>query len=198
MLVKIYNKCLEWAAHKRSNFFLALVSFSESSFFPLPPDIMIIPMVIAKKKNYIKIFLIATLFSTLGGLLGYFIGSYFIDVALKIVEIYGYQEKIIDLKNNLSSGNSLYVWLGTLFIAGFTPLPFKIFTITSGIIGVNLIIFFFICLLARGLRFYIIAYFSAKFEKKFNSFIEKKGTKWFPIIGLLIVVIFTIIYFFFN
>ena len=77
MFIKLYQKSLQLAAHKSSKVFLAIVSFMESSFFPIPPDVMIVPMVIAKKNDYLKIFLIATLFSTLGGILGYFIGSYF-------------------------------------------------------------------------------------------------------------------------
>ena len=148
MFNKLYQKSLELAAHKSSKFFLAIISFAESSFFPIPPDIMIIPMVIAKKTDYLKIFLIATIFSTLGGLLGYFIGSSFLDLGMKVIEFYGYEEKVLNLKNNISSGNGLFVWLVTLFLAGFTPLPFKVFTITSGIIGFNIFNIFyymFIC-----------------------------------------------------
>ena len=195
MFKQLYQKSLKLAAHKSAKFFLAIISFSESSFFPIPPDIMIVPMVIAKKTDYKKIFLIATLFSTIGGLFGYFIGSVFLEFAIKVVEFYGYESKVINLKNNLSSGGGLYVWLGTLFLAGFTPLPFKVFTITSGIISFNIIIFFFICLIARGLRFFIVAFLSAKFGNIFSTFLNKEGSKWFTIIGLVIVTIAIIVYF---
>ena len=195
MLNALYQKSLKLAAHKNSKTFLAIISFIESSFFPIPPDVMIIPMVIAKKTEYIKIFLIATFFSTLGGLLGYLIGSSFLDVAIKVVEFYGYENKVINLKNNLSSGSGLYIWLGTLFLAGFTPLPFKVFTITSGIIGFNLFIFFIICLIARGLRFFLVSYLSFKFGDAFNKFMEKSGAKWFTITGIIIVAITGILYF---
>ena len=194
MFEQLYQKSLKLAAHKSAKFFLALLSFAESSFFPIPPDIMIVPMVIAKKVDYIKIFLIATLFSALGGLFGYFIGSFFIDIAMKVVEFYNYENKVLDLKNSLSSGTGLYVWLATLFFAGFTPLPFKVFTITSGIIGFNLFVFFFICLLARGLRFFIVAYLSFKFGEIFSKFMEKEAAKWFTLIGLIIIAIAGIIY----
>ena len=194
MFEQLYQKSLKLAAHKSAKFFLALLSFAESSFFPIPPDIMIVPMVIAKKVDYIKIFLIATLFSALGGLFGYFIGSFFIDIAMKVVEFYNYENKVLDLKNNLSSGTGLYVWLATLFFAGFTPLPFKVFTITSGIISFNLFVFFFICLLARGLRFFIVAYLSFKFGEIFSKFMEKEAAKWFTLIGLIIIAIAGIIY----
>ena len=195
MFKQLYQKSLKLAAHKNAKFFLALISFVESSFFPIPPDIMIVPMVVAKKTDYKKIFLIATLFSAIGGLFGYFIGSVFLEFAIKVVEFYGYESKVINLKNNLSSGGGLYLWLGTLFLAGFTPLPFKVFTITSGIISFNIIIFFFICLIARGLRFFIVAFLSAKFGNIFSTFLNKEGSKWFTIIGLVIVTIAIIVYF---
>ena len=198
MFKELFQKSLKLAAHKSSKFFLALISFAESSFFPIPPDILIVPMVIAKKNDYIKIFIIATLFSALGGLFGYFIGSVFLELAMEVVEFYGYEENVFDLQLKLSGKGGLFLWLGILFIAGFTPLPFKVFTITSGIINFNIFIFFFICLISRGLRFFIVAFLSAKFGKAFSYFIEKKGAKWFTVIGIVIVIIATIIYFVLN
>jgi membrane protein YqaA with SNARE-associated domain len=198
MFKKLFQKSVKLAAHKSSKFFLALISFAESSFFPIPPDILIVPMVIAKKNDYIKIFIIATLFSALGGLFGYFIGSVFLELAMEVVEFYGYEENVFDLQLKLSGKGGLFLWLGILFIAGFTPLPFKVFTITSGIINFNIFIFFFICLIARGLRFFIIAFLSAKFGKTFGYFIKKKGAKWFTVIGIVIVIIAAIIYFVLN
>ena len=195
MFKGVYQKSLSLASHKSSKFFLAIISFAESSFFPIPPDIMIIPMVIAKKTDYIKIFLVATIFSTLGGLLGYFIGTFFLEISMKILEFYGYENQVINLKTRLSEGTGLYIWLATLFLAGFTPLPFKVFTITSGIISFNLLIFFLICLLARGLRFFIIAYLSFKFGNIINKLMAKEGAKWFSIVGILIVAILASIYF---
>jgi membrane protein YqaA with SNARE-associated domain len=82
MFKELYEKTLKLAAHKSSKFFLAIISFAESSFFPIPPDVMIIPMVIAKKKSYLKIFLIASIFSVLGGIFGYILGSIFLDMAI--------------------------------------------------------------------------------------------------------------------
>ncbi len=195
MFKGLYQKSLSLASHKSSKFFLAIISFAESSFFPIPPDIMIVPMVIAKKTDYIKIFLIATIFSALGGLLGYFIGTYFLEIAMKVLEFYGYENQVINLKTNLSEGTGLYIWLATLFLAGFTPLPFKVFTMTSGIIGLNLLFFFLICLLARGLRFFIVAYLSFKFGNIINKLMVKEGAKWFSIVGILIVAILASIYF---
>ena len=195
MFNELYQKSLDLAAHKRSKIFLAIVSFVESSFFPIPPDVMIVPMVIAKKNDYLKIFIIATLFSTLGGVLGYFIGSYFLDFGMSVVGFYGYEDKVNSLKNSLTSGTGFYIWLATLFLAGFTPLPFKVFTITSGMIGFNLFIFMIICLFSRGLRFFIVSYLSFKLGDAFNAFMKTKAAMWSTILGIVIVLIFSVIYF---
>tara|TARA_B100000131_G_C17967795_1_gene553105 strand:- start:288 stop:635 length:348 start_codon:yes stop_codon:yes gene_type:complete len=115
------------------------------------------------------------------------------------MEIYGYEEQVLQLKNQLSSKGSAYsMWLGTLFLAGFTPLPFKIFTITSGIININILAFFIICLISRGLRFFIVAYFSVKFGKPFVSWLEKKGSIWFSVVGILIIIIVFLVYLIFK
>ena len=195
MFNKLYQKSLNLAAHKSSKVFLAIVSFIESSFFPVPPDIMIVPMVLARKKDYLKIFIIATLFSSLGGVLGYFMGSYFLDFGMSVVGFYGYEEKVINLTDSLTSGTGFYIWLATLFLAGFTPLPFKVFTITSGMIGFNLFIFLIICLFSRGLRFFIVSYLSFKLGDTFNAFMKTKAAMWSTILGIVIVLIFSVIYF---
>ena len=98
MLKKLYDKCVELARHKFSKPLLGFVSFIESFFFPVPPDLMIIPMVIAKKEDYVKIFLIATIFSVLGGLFGYMLGVYFLDISMVVIEFYGYEEKVLKYK----------------------------------------------------------------------------------------------------
>ena len=195
MFTKLYQKSLKLAAHKSSKTFLAIVSFMESSFFPIPPDVMIVPMVIAKKNDYLKVFLIATLFSTLGGVLGYFIGSYFLDIGMSVIKFYGYENKVLELKDSLTKGTGFYIWLTTLFLAGFTPLPFKVFTVTSGMIGFNLFIFILICLISRGLRFFIVSYLTFKFGYIFNKFMKTEAAKWFTFLGILIVVIIGAIYF---
>ena len=198
MFQTLYKKCLELAAHKSSNFYLGLVSFIESSFFPIPPDAMIIPMVIAKKKEYLKIFLIASIFSVLGGIFGYLIGYLFFDLAMYVIEFYGYQDKVENLKLSMSQGSGFLAWLSILFLAGFTPLPYKAFTISSGLIAFNLPIFIIVSLISRSLRFFIVAYLSYKFGELFTEYMEKHGSKWFTIIGIIIVIIFIIIYLFFK
>ena len=188
MFNTLYKKCLNLSAHKSSKYYLALVSFIESSFFPIPPDVMVIPMVISKKSDFIKIFLIATIFSVLGGILGYFIGALFFDLGMQIMSFYGYEDKLANFKSNLINTNGFYAWLGILFLAGFTPLPYKVFTIASGLIGFNIIIFILISFFSRGLRFFIVSYLSYKFGDIFTKFMEKHGSRWFTIIGILIVI----------
>ena len=198
MFNRLYKKCLELAAHKSSNFYLAIVSFIESSFFPIPPDVMIIPMVIAKKMEYLKIFIIASIFSVLGGIFGYLIGYLFFDLAIYVIELYGYQDKVENLKLSMSKGSGFLAWLSILFLAGFTPLPYKAFTISSGLIAFNLPLFITVSLISRSLRFFLVAYLSYRFGKYFTKFMEKHGSKWFTVIGIIIVIVFIFIYFFFK
>ena len=98
----------------------------------------------------------------------------------------------------MSSRGGFFLWLGIMFLAGFTPLPFKVFTITSGIIGFNIVVFFLICLLTRGLRFFLVAYLTSLFGSKFGKFIEKKGALWFGISGIVIVIVAAILYLLFK
>ena len=194
MFNTLYKKCLVLAAHKSSKYYLAVVSFIESSFFPIPPDVMVIPMVISKKNDFFKVFLIATIFSVLGGILGYLIGAFFFDVGMQVMTFYGYENKLISLKDNLINSDGFYAWLSILFLAGFTPLPYKVFTIASGLIGFNILIFIIVSLISRGLRFFIVSYLSYKFGDLFTQFMDKHGSKWFTIIGILIVFIGALIY----
>ena len=194
MFKKFYDKSIELASNKRSNLYLGIVSFVESSFFPIPPDVMVVPMVLAKKSSYLKIFLIATIFSVFGGIFGYLIGYLFIDLAMYVIEFYNYENKVLKLKMDLSQGSGMVIWLGTLFLAGFTPLPYKVFTITSGLIGFDIMAFIIISLISRGLRFFLVSFLTYKFGEKFVSFIEQKGAVWSSVIGIIIIFIIALIY----
>ena len=198
MFKNLYKKCLDLAGHKSSKYFLAIVSFVESSFFPIPPDVMIIPMVISKKADFKKIFFITTIFSVLGGMFGYVIGAFFFEFGAHIMNFYGYEDKLYNLKESLVKNDGFYAWLGILFLAGFTPLPYKVFTIASGLIGFNFLIFVLISLISRGLRFFIVSYLSYKFGELFSEFMDKHGSKWFTIIGILIVIIGLVVYLIFK
>ena len=196
MIKSLYNKCVAWAGYRYAKQILAIEAFIESSFFPIPPDVMIIPMVISKKNEFIRIALIATIFSVLGALFGYYIGYSLNEVAVKIFEFYGY-EYSDTFKEKFSTRGGLMAWLGILFTAGFTPLPFKLLTISSGIIHYNLITFISICIVTRGLRFFLVAYLAYKFGQKIGPFLEKQGTKWSIIITGIIILLAMAIYFLF-
>ena len=194
MIKKLFDKCVTWAGYKYAKQILAIEAFIESSFFPIPPDVMIVPMVVAKRDEFIRIALIATIFSVLGALFGYYIGYSLNEVAINIFEFYGYNYTD-KFGEKFTSGGGFKAWLGILFTAGFTPLPFKLLTISSGIIHFNLITFIFICIVTRGLRFFLVAYLTYRFGQKIGPFLNKQGTKWSIIIAGIIILIAIVIYF---
>ena len=194
MIKKLYDKCVAWAGYKYAKQILAIEAFIESSFFPIPPDVMIIPMVVSKRNEFIQIALIATIFSVLGALFGYYIGYSLYEVAIQIFEFYGY-EYSSTFKEKFTTRGGFLAWLGILVTAGFTPLPFKLLTISSGIIHFNLISFIFICIVTRGLRFFIVAYLTYKFGQKIGPFLDKQGTKWSIVIAGALILVAIIIYF---
>ena len=198
ILKKLYDRCVELSRHKFSKPLLGFVAFIESFFFPVPPDLMIIPMVVAKKEDYIKIFIIATTGSVLGALFGYMLGVFFLDISMIIIEFYGYEEKVFEMQDKMFTKGGFLTWLGIMFLAGFTPIPFKVFTITSGVIAYNIPAFFLICLFTRGLRFFFVSYLTFLFGKKFGDFIEKRGALWFTLTGIFIVILAVVLYIIFT
>ena len=194
MIKKIYDKCVSWAGNKYAKPLLAFEAFIESSFFPIPPDVMIIPMVVAKKNEFLRIASIATIFSVLGALFGYFIGYvFFNEIGAKIFEIYGYENPNF-LKETFSTKGGFFSWLGILFTAGFTPLPFKLLTISSGFINFNLFFFIIICVVTRGLRFFLISFLTYRYGERFGPFLEKQGVKWSIIITFFVLILGAMIY----
>ena len=195
MIKKIYDKCIEWAGHKAANPILGAVSFFESFIFPIPTDAMLIPMVIAKRDKYIKISLIAIIFSVLGAMIGYLIGYvFFSELGIKIFEIFGLENANI-FKEKLSSETGLLSGVIILFIAGFTPLPFKIITISSGFVHFNILLFIITCFVARGLRFFLVAYLAYKYGAAIRPILEKKGAQWSIIITGAVLLIVLGLYF---
>tara|TARA_B110000438_G_C15775012_1_gene633659 strand:- start:1064 stop:1660 length:597 start_codon:yes stop_codon:yes gene_type:complete len=195
MLKSLYDKCIGWAGYKNANKILALISFLESFIFPIPTDVMIIPMVIAKKEKYLRIASISIVFSVLGALIGYIIGYlFFNEVGEKIFELFGSENADL-FKKKLSSGTGIMSQTLILFVAGFTPLPFKIITISCGFINLNIFIFILTCFIARGLRFSLVVYLTYKYGPAIGPFIEKKSGKWTIIISAIIVILALIIYF---
>ncbi len=190
-----YKKSVEWAAHKNSKAILAFISFIESFIFPLPPDLLIIPMTIAKMNDWFKIALIATIGSVLGACFGYFIGYiFFNEIGIPIFELYGIDNTFF-LEEKISQGGGIIAWASFLAIAAFTPIPFKLLTITSGFLHFNLIFFILICLLVRGFRFFLISILIGKFGPKIKLLIEKKLIKISIIFTILTIGVAFILYF---
>ena len=198
MLKKMYDKCVDWAGHKFAKPILAFIAFLESFIFPIPTDAMLVPMVIAKRNNFLKISLIAVIFSVIGAIVGYLIGYvFFNEVGIKIFEIFG-AENANMFKEKLAYETGLLSGIIIIFIAGFTPLPFKIITISSGFVHFNIFFFIITCLLSRGLRFLLVGYLAYKYGAAIGPFLEKKAGQWTVIISAIIVVIALGIYFIFS
>ena len=194
MFKELYYKSLKLAAHKSSKYFLAFISFIESFIFPIPPDVLIIPMTIASRNQWLKIALIATASSVAGACLGYFIGYvFFNEVGIKIFELYGVDNTSF-LKDKLSSEGGVVAWMTLLAIAGFTPVPFKLLTITSGFVHFNLIYFVIVTTLTRGARFFLIAFLIGNFGPAMKKIIEKKLLMASIIFSIIIIIVAYFVY----
>tara|TARA_B100000470_G_C19738946_1_gene368265 strand:- start:406 stop:1011 length:606 start_codon:yes stop_codon:yes gene_type:complete len=197
MFKELYLKTIKLAGHKSSKIFLGIFSFIESFIFPIPPDILIIPMTIAKRHEWIKIALIATTGSVLGACLGYFIGYVFYnEIGIKIFEFYGADPFF--WKDKVSSDGGVIAWITLLAIAGFTPVPFKLLTITSGFVHFNIFYFIIISLITRGSRFFIIAFLIGNFGPTMKRLIEKKLLKVSIIISTILIIFAFFVYKFLN
>ena len=198
MFKELYNRTIKLAGHRKSKSILGFISFIESFIFPIPPDVLIIPMTIARKNEWIKIAFIATLGSVLGACLGYFIGYvFFNEIGLRIFEIYGVDNTSF-LKEKVSSEGGVIAWVTLLAIAGFSPVPFKLLTITSGFIHFNLFYFIIISLLTRGSRFFLIAFLIGNFGHTMKKIIEKKLLKFSILASVILIGFAFFIYKFLN
>jgi len=176
-LRKLYDWTLIKSRHPNAAWFLGFISFIESSFFPIPPDIILIPMIIGKKTNAFFYAFICTFSSVLGGITGYAIGYFlFNSIGQFIINYYGLADQFIIFE-------TYYLEYGILIVlgAGFTPFPFKFITIASGVFGLNIFLFIIVSIFARGLRFYLIA----ALLKMFGEIIEKLINKYFNILATI-------------
>ena len=181
-LKKTYNWTLEKAQHKNAKWYLSLISFAESSFFPIPPDILLIPMALASKARAYFYAFMCTMFSVLGGILGYTIGYFFYNsVGIYIVDFY-------NLENSFSIFENYYIEFGILIVlgAGITPFPYKFITIASGVFGLNIFLFIIVSIIGRGLRFYLIAILLYFFGEKIKLIIDK----YFNILTIVFFILF--------
>lgn len=179
----IYDSIIHLSSNKNAAFLLFVVAFVESSFFPIPPDIMLIPMILAAPRKAWKYAFIATMGSVIGAYLGYAIGRLCFDlIAVPILDFYGVMNKFNEFKE-------LYHQYGAwiVFGAGITPFPYKIITIASGVVHLNLAVFTLASIIARGLRFYLIAWLLYKFGEPMKTFIEK-NLGWLSVLFLVLLI----------
>ncbi len=194
MFKNLYEKTIILAGHKSSKSILGFVSFIESFIFPIPPDVLIIPMTIAKKNEWFRIGLTATVGSVMGALLGYFIGYiFFSEIGVKIFELYGV-DNVSFLKDKVSSEGGVIAWMTLLAIAGFTPVPFKLLTITSGFVGFNLLYFVIVAAITRGSRFFLISFLIGNFGPAMKKIIEKKLLTVSLVLAVFLVVLAYLVY----
>ena len=190
----IYKKSLNLAKHKNSKRFLGFVSFIESFIFPIPPDVFIIPMTIARREQWKKIALIATSGSVLGACFGYFIGYiFFNEIGVKIFDLYGVDNTSF-FKDKVSSEGGIIAWITLLAVAGFTPVPFKLLTITSGFVNFNFFYFIIVCMFTRGLRFFLIAFLIGNFGPAMRKIIEKKMITFSIIFAIILIAVVFFVY----
>ncbi len=169
MLRSLYERTLAAASHRHADAWLALVAFVESSVFPIPPDVMLIPMVLADRTRWLRIAILCTTASVLGGLAGYAVGLFLFDtVGQALLAFYGYAEKF-------SAFGEMYnewgAWI--VFGAGVTPFPYKVITIASGVTRLDILVFVIASIMARGLRFFLVCGLLWKFGPAIHGFLEK-------------------------
>ena len=183
MLRKLYDRVMGLAAHKHAQLILVAVSFAESAFFPVPPDVMLIPMTLAERRKAWWFALICTIASVLGGIAGYFIGALLFDsIGQAIINFYGLQSGFEKLKSWYNEYGLLIV-----FIAGFTPIPYKVFTISSGLTALSFPLFVIGSIVSRGLRFFIVCGLIYWFGPTIKDFIEKY-LGWLTLIACIVLV----------
>ena len=180
---KIYDSVFHLPKENGAIYWLFAVAFIESSFFPIPPDVMLIPMILAAPKKAWSIAGVATVGSVIGAYLGYAIGFYFFQlIAEPLLNFYGYLEKFNSFKELY---NQYGAWI--VFGAGITPFPYKIITIASGVVHMNLIVFTIASIIARGMRFFLVAWLLKKYGETMREFIEK-NLGWLSVLFLLLLI----------
>lgn len=181
MLRALYNRTMAFAAHRNASWALAGVSFAESSFFPIPPDILLIPMVLAKRAKAWFYATICTIASVAGGVAGWLIGAFLFETAAQpILEFYGYAHEFEDFAQRY---NEYGAWI--VFFAGLTPFPYKVITIASGATGLSLPVFIVASILSRGLRFFAVSALLWWLGPPIRDFIER----WLGLLFTLFVIL---------
>ena len=183
MLRRLYDWVMSLAATRHAEQALGAVSFIESSVFPIPPDALLIPMVIAEPRKWVRIALICTVFSVLGAFLGYAIGALFFDViGQPILDFYGRSAQFTEMTARYNA------WGGwAVLFAALTPFPYKVLTIFSGVTGLNLVVFTAVSIVGRGLRFFFVAWLLKRYGPPIKGFIEKNLGLLFTLFMVLLI-----------
>jgi membrane protein YqaA with SNARE-associated domain len=183
MLRRLYDWCIDAAGQPRASWILGAVSFAESSFFPVPPDVMLIPMSLARPDKAWYYATLCTLTSVAGGVLGYFIGAALYDsVGHWLIRLYGYGDKV-------EAFREAYAYYGTwiILLKGVTPIPYKIVTITSGFAGYDIYLFVLLSIVARGLRFFLEAFLLNRYGAQARAIIEERLGMWVTLAAVALV-----------
>ena len=191
ILKKLYNKILLLSAKPKAEVFLGTIAFTESSFFPIPPDLLLLPMALSRPIKWLRLAIITTFFSVLGGIFGYFIGVFLWDtIGQSIIEFYHLENQFDLFKKNYNEKGALIV-----FVAGFTPIPYKLITISSGGMHLDLVTFIIAYFISRGARFFILTGIIRLFGDAAKKLIDKYFSILTLILGLIIIIIFSWLYF---
>ncbi|MCP5381365.1 MAG: DedA family protein [Kordiimonadaceae bacterium] len=189
MLRNLYDRVMMLADHPRALWILALMSFAESSFFPIPPDVLVIPMVIAAPTRAWRIAFVCSVSSLLGGIFGYIIGAYFFDlIGQPIVDFY-------HLQSQFERFRTLYNDYGAIIVAvaGFSPIPYKVFTIASGVTHLDMTTFIIASAVSRSARFFLVAALLWKYGTPIRGFIENHLAKLTLLFSILLVGMFVLL-----
>lgn len=189
---KMVELVMRYSRDKYATWWLAVVSFTESSFFILPPDVLLVPLVVASAQNAFKYARITTMYSVLGGIAGYLIGAFLFDIfGAPIIDFYNLQEEVVTI-SALFANNAF----SAVFVSAFTPIPYKVFTLTAGFLRIDFVTFVVASIIGRGLRFYLVAYIFKRHGKTIGALLFK----YFNYIGLffgLFIILYIVFKFFF-
>jgi membrane protein YqaA with SNARE-associated domain len=183
LIRRLYDWCIAAADKPYATWLMGAVSFVESSFFPVPPDVMLIPMALARPDRAWFYATVCTATSVAGGVLGYFIGAVLYDsVGLWLIQLYGYGNKVEAFRQAYAEWGA---WI--ILIKGLTPIPYKIVTIASGFAGYNIFMFVILSVIARGMRFYLLAFLLNRYGAQARAIIEERLTFWVTLGAIVLV-----------
>lgn len=180
---RLMDKVMHWARHRHAAWYLGMLSFAESSFFPIPPDVMLAPMSLARPERAWRYAVLTTIASVLGGIAGYLIGMFAFELIAPVLHRAGYWDRYLVVRDWFDEWG---IWV--VFVAGFSPVPYKIFTITAGVLGMAFVPFILASLVGRGARFFLVAWLmrlgGADMERIIKQYIDRVG--WLLVAAIVV------------